>query len=174
MAVRGGCWAPTGSPVPTSAPTLHFSLFAVRLAGGPLLLLRLNAGVFTRGLLGPLQLTGQYLKYSLYHQVLLFLSQLSWTEFGQTLIICLTTAFNAFLKVNIEHDEYYFQQPNYHTTYLQLPFTRERECLLEMCLGLFHTPAKPLPESAREEWSEPVGGLQCHFCKSSLNCRCVT
>ena len=68
-------------------------------------------------------------------QVLLFMSQLSWLYSGPSLLICLTTAFNAFLK---------------------LPFTREKECLLEMCLGLFHAPAKPITEQAREEYSETI------------------
>ena len=81
---------------------------------------------------------GQYLKYNLYHQVLLFLSQLSWLYCGQTVLMCLTTAFNAFLK---------------------LPFTREKECLLEMCLGLFHAPAKPLSEEVREEYSDNIRDL---------------
>ena len=92
---------------------------------GPLMLLRLNSGVFSGGRLGPVQVVGQYLKHNLYHQVLLFLSQLSWLYSGNTLIICINTAFNAFLK---------------------LPFTREKECLLEMCLGLFHAPAKPITD----------------------------
>ena len=61
-------------------------------------------------------------------QVLLFMSQLSWLYSGPSLLICLTTAFNAFLK---------------------LPFTREKECLLEMCLGLFHAPAKPITDQVR-------------------------
>ena len=77
-----------------------------------------------------IQIVGQYLKYHLYHQVLLFMSQLSWLHTAPALILCLTTAFNAFLK---------------------LPFTREKECLLEMCLGLFHAPAKPI--------TEQVGGV---------------
>ena len=134
VTVRGCSWA-TGGQAQTQGAVMDLDLFLVRLAGGPLLLLRLNGGVFTGGRLGPTQIVSQYLKCSLYHQVLLFMSQLSWLYSGPSLLICLTTAFNAFLK---------------------LPFTREKECLLEMCLGLFHAPAKPITDQAREEYSETV------------------
>ena len=129
VTVRGGSWSLGQGTV------MDLDMFLVRLGGGPLLLLRLNGGVYTGGRLGPSQLVSQYLKASLYHQVLLFMSQLSWLYSGPSLLICLTTAFNAFLK---------------------LPFTREKECLLEMCLGLFHAPAKPITEQAREEYSETI------------------
>ena len=56
--------------------------------------------------------------------------------------MCLTTAFNAFLK---------------------LPFTREKECLLEMCLGLFHAPAKPISDEVRDDYSEAVRDLTRRF-----------
>ena len=85
------------------------------MTGAPLTMcpFRLNAGVYTGGRMGPLQIVGQYLKLHLYHQVtlglpvqtdhmvqvLLFLSQLSWTYSGHTLILCLSTAFNAFIKL---------------------------------------------------------------------------
>ena len=134
VTVRGCSWA-TGGQAQAQGAVMDLDLFLVRLAGGPLVLLRLNGGVFTGGRLGPTQIVSQYLKCSLYHQVLLFMSQLSWLYSGPSLLICLTTAFNAFLK---------------------LPFTREKECLLEMCLGLFHAPAKPITEQAREEYSETV------------------
>merc|ERR1719336_3087802 len=121
---------------------MDFNFFLLRFQGGPLALLRLNAGVYTGGKIGPLQMVGQYLKYNLYHQVLLFLSQLSWAYSGQTVLMCLTTAFNAFLK---------------------LPFTREKECLLEMCLGLFHAPAKPISDEVKDDHGEAVRDLTRRF-----------
>ena len=133
VTVRGCSWSTGGGQ--GQGTVMDLDLFLLRLAGGPLVLLRLNGGVFTGGRLGPSQIVSQYLKCSLYHQVLLFMSQLSWLYSGPSLLICLTTAFNAFLK---------------------LPFTREKECLLEMCLGLFHAPAKPITEQAREEYSETI------------------
>ena len=134
VTVRGCSWSLGGSQGQGNT-VMDLDLFLLRLAGGPLVLLRLDGGVFTGGRLGPSQIVSQYLKCSLYHQVLLFMSQLSWLYSGPSLLICISTAFNAFLK---------------------LPFTREKECLLEMCLGLFHAPAKPITEQAREEYSETI------------------
>ena len=34
-----------------------------------------------------------------------------------------------------------------------------QECLLEMCLGVFHTPARPITEDIREEYGEAVRDL---------------
>ena len=107
--LRGGCWAAPPSPS-CQDTSLAQHLFLLRWQGGPLALLRLNAGVYTGGRMGPLQLVAQYLKLHLYHQVLpspasppaqvlLFLSQLSWTHSGHILILCLATAFNAFIKL---------------------------------------------------------------------------
>ena len=157
VVVRGGEWCQGGRGGSTET-VMDYSMLLLRLQAGPLTLLRLNSGVYTRGKIGalqvreklendhntdishtdPLQIVGQYLKYNLYHQVLLFLSQLSWLYCGQTVLMCLTTAFNAFLK---------------------LPFTREKECLLEMCLGLFHAPAKPFSQEVKEEYSENIRDL---------------
>jgi len=143
--LKGGCWYEGQRDMKTSSlveTVMDYNFFLLRFQGGPLALLRLNGGVYTGGKIGPLQIVGQYLKYNLYHQVLLFLSQLSWAYSGQVVLMCLTTAFNAFLK---------------------LPFTREKECLLEMCLGLFHAPAKPIADQVRDDFSEAVRDLTRRF-----------
>jgi len=145
VVLKGGCWYQDMKDTKASSlveTVMDYNFFLLRFQGGPLALLRLNAGVYTGGKIGPLQMVGQYLKYNLYHQVLLFLSQLSWAYSGQTVLMCLTTAFNAFLK---------------------LPFTREKECLLEMCLGLFHAPAKPIADEVRDDFSEAVRDLTRRF-----------
>ena len=124
ITVKGASWCQGDS----SGNVIDQNQLMMRLQGGPLMVVRFNTGVYSGGRIGPVQIVAQYLKYNLYHQVLLFLSQLSWLYSGNTLIICLTQAFNAFLK---------------------LPFTREKECLLEMCLGLFHAPAKPITDQVK-------------------------
>jgi len=143
--LKGGCWFYKDKDSKSSSladTVMDYNFFLLRFQAGPLALLRLNGGVYTGGKIGPLQIVGQYLKYNLYHQVLLFLSQLSWAYSGQTVLMCLTTAFNAFLK---------------------LPFTREKECLLEMCLGLFHAPAKPISDEVKDDYSEAVRDLTRRF-----------
>jgi len=143
--LKGGCWYQNEKDTKASSfveTVMDYNFFLMRFQGGPLALLRLNAGVYTGGKIGPLQIVGQYLKCNLYHQVLLFLSQLSWVYSGQSVLMCLTTAFNAFLK---------------------LPFTREKECLLEMCLGLFHAPAKPITDEVKDDFSEAVRDLTRRF-----------
>jgi WD40 repeat protein len=145
VVLKGGCWYQNEKDTKESSlveSVMDYNFFLLRFQGGPLALLRLNGGVYTGGRIGPLQIVGQYLKYNLYHQVLLFLSQLSWVYSGQAVLMCLTTAFNAFLK---------------------LPFTREKECLLEMCLGLFHAPAKTISDEVRDEFSEAVRDLTRRF-----------
>ena len=65
VTVRGCSWSSGGQ---AQSSVMELDLFLVRLAGGPLVLLRLNGGVFTGGRLGPSQIVAQYLKYNLYHQ----------------------------------------------------------------------------------------------------------
>lgn len=91
-----------------------------------MILVRISGGVFSSGALGPPQLTAQYLKYAQYHQVLLLLNQLDWATQGQVILTCLNTMFNKLLRVH--------------------PFNRETESLMEMCLGLFYAPNKPIGE----------------------------
>ena len=93
-------------------------------------------------------------------QVLLFLSHLSWTYSGHTLILCLSTAFNAFIKL-----PYTREKVSKHIFYVYLgsKLTHLQECLLEMCLGVFHTPSRPICEEAREEHGEAVRDLTRRF-----------
>ena len=95
------------------------------IQGGPVLMLRINGGVYGSGKLGPAQFTAEYLKIGQYHSVLLLLNELDWISQGTTILSCLNTVFNKLLK---------------------LEFSRDTEALLEMCLGLFYAPGKPIPD----------------------------
>ena len=54
VTVRGGSWWCRGQES-NQDTVMDFSLLLLRLQGGPLTLLRLNSGVYTRGKIGPLQ-----------------------------------------------------------------------------------------------------------------------
>ena len=105
-----------------------------------MVLVRISGGCFSSpspGSLGPLQLTADYLAHDQYQQALLLLNQLDWKTNGQTLMISITTVFHKILRK-------------------QMPFTPDKESLLEMCLGLFHAPTKPIPDEVKQ------------FCKNEL------
>lgn len=105
-----------------------WSLSSSIIQGGPVLLLRINGGVYGSGKLGPAQFTAEYLKIGQYHSVLLLLNELDWITQGTTILSCLNTVFNKLLK---------------------LEFSRDTETLMEMCLGLFYAPSKPIPDEVR-------------------------
>ena len=103
------------------------------LQGGPFVLVRISGGCFSSpspGSLGPLQISSDYLAHDQYQQALLLLNQLDWRTQGQTLIISITNVFHKILRTQIQ-------------------FTPDKESLLEMCLGLFHAPTKPIPDEVR-------------------------
>ena len=54
VVVRGGQWCQGGQTV------MDYSMLLLRLQAGPLALLRLNSGVYTRGKIGPLQVGRNY------------------------------------------------------------------------------------------------------------------
>ena len=54
--VRGGSWSCGGQDRPHDS-VMDYSLLLLRLQAGPLTLLRLNSGVYTRGKIGPLQVS---------------------------------------------------------------------------------------------------------------------
>jgi len=115
---------------------------ALRYHGGPVLMLRINGGVYGSGKLGPAQFTAEYLKIGQYHSVLLLLNELDWISQGTTILSCLNTVFNKLLK---------------------LEFSRDTEALLEMCLGLFYAPGKPIPDETLDEFSDQIHDLTRKF-----------
>ena len=105
------------------------------LQGGPFVLVRVSGGCLSSpcpGSLGPLQISADYLAHDQYQQALLLLNQLDWKSQGQTLIISITNVFHKILRLPVQ-------------------FTPDKEALLEMCLGLFHAPTKPIPDEVREQ-----------------------
>ena len=54
VVVRGGEWCEGGQGGSTET-VMDYSMLLLRLQAGPLTLLRLNSGVYTRGKIGPLQ-----------------------------------------------------------------------------------------------------------------------
>ena len=59
VVVRGGQWCQGGQAGLTET-VMDYSLLLLRLQAGPLTLLRLNSGVYTRGKIGPLQVGRNY------------------------------------------------------------------------------------------------------------------
>ena len=59
VVVRGGSWCSRGeiSELSPHHSVMDYSMLLVRLQAGPLTLLRLNSGVYTRGKIGPLQVS---------------------------------------------------------------------------------------------------------------------
>ena len=90
-----------------------------------MILMKIFGGVYNSGSLGPIQLTNQDLKNQNYHQGLMLLNQMDWVEKGQSILICLNTTFNRLLRLN---------------------FSKEVESLMELCLGLYYSPNKPIPD----------------------------
>ncbi len=109
---------------------------------------RISGGVFSSGALGPTQIVNQYLSHQHYQsvsesttasssvnrchcriQVLLLLNQLDWSRQGQTILTCLSVTFNKLSRCS--------------------SLGPDEEALMEMCLGLFHAPTKPIPEEVR-------------------------
>ena len=112
-------------------------------------MLRINGGVYGCGKLGPAQFTAEYLKIGQYHSVLLLLNELDWISQGTTILSCLNTVFNKLLK---------------------LEFSRDTEALMEMCLGLFYAPGKPISDEVRTRvsWGVVFG---CRHLLSSMHSR---
>lgn len=133
------------SEVPCPMETSAQNYLLLRFQGGPLGIMKVNGGVFgtSAGALGPQELTAQYLKTNSYHSVLLLLNQLDWSTQGETIV----TAFNT----------------TFHKLHRQPVFCRENEALMEMCLGLFYAPNKPIPDEILDEFSEQVHDITRKF-----------
>lgn len=127
---------------PCSMAVMAQNYLILQFFGGPLVLVNICGGVLNSGALGPFQIVAQYLKHQQYHQILLFLNQLDWLEMGQTILTCINTTFIKLLRV---------------------PFSREIETLLEMCLGLFYSPNKPIPVEVMDEYAEQIHDLTRKF-----------
>jgi len=109
---------------------------AVLFSGGPLAMLKINSGVFSDGDMDFDHLTADYLRARLYKPLLLCLSQLDWNHHSQMLLRCLSSAFN----------KMYREAQN---STLEEEEREEMESLLEMCLGLYYSPNKPIDEEVR-------------------------
>ncbi|XP_059099079.1 WD repeat-containing and planar cell polarity effector protein fritz homolog isoform X2 [Tigriopus californicus] len=127
---------------PCSMALMAQNYLMLQFFGGPLVLVNICGGVLNSGALGPFQIVAQYLKHQQYHQILLFLNQLDWLDAGQTILTCINTTFTKLLRV---------------------PFSREIETLLEMCLGLFYSPNKPIPVEVMDEYAEQIHDLTRKF-----------
>ena len=119
----------------------------LRFQSGPLVNLQISGGALssTPGALGPVEITSSYLTNNQYNQVLLFLNQLDWSSQGQTILTCINMTFNRLVRSFIANP------------------TRETEALMEMSLGLFYAPARPIPEDVAEEFSEQIHDLTRRF-----------
>ena len=51
----------------------------------------------------------------------------------------------------------------FHKLFRQPELTKENEALMEMCLGLFYSPNRPIPEDTIDEFSEQVHDIARKF-----------
>ena len=118
--------------------------FCVRFHAGPIIVGKLASGVLNSvSALGPSQICASHLRDCRFREAILLIGRLDWASKAQTVLYCLSTTFNKLLRTT--------------------PYSAETETLLEMCLGLFYVPAKPIPEDIGEEFSEQIHDLSRKF-----------
>ena len=106
--------------------------------------MRFSGGVMTSsGSYGPIQLISEHLKHNNYHAALLFMNQMDWPTQGETILIGINKTF--------------------HKLFRQAELTKENESLMEMGLGLFYAPNRPIPEETIDEFSEQVHDIARKF-----------
>ncbi len=121
-----------------------FNLLTIRFHGGPIALLRFSGGVLSSsGSLGPIQIINQHLQSNNYQAALLFMNQMDWPTQGETILIGINKTF--------------------HKLFRQAELTKDNESWMEMCLGLFYAPSRPMPEETIDEFSEQVHDLARKF-----------
>ncbi len=120
-----------------------FNYLMLRFNSGPLALIRWSGGVFGSGTLGATQMISQYLKGNNFHSALLLMTQLDWISQGETIMTCLNMTF--------------------HRLFRQPVLSRETESLMEMCLGLFYAPSRPIPDEVMDEFAEQVHDIARKF-----------
>jgi hypothetical protein len=128
---------------PSFMEIMAFNYLLLRFHNGPLALMRLSGGVYGSGSLGPNQIINQHLKSNNFHAVLLLLNQMDWARQGEAIMISMNTMF--------------------HKLFRQPILTRENESLMEMCLGLFYAPNRPIAEDIMDEFSEQVHDITRKF-----------
>ncbi|XP_035679545.1 WD repeat-containing and planar cell polarity effector protein fritz homolog [Branchiostoma floridae] len=109
---------------------------------GPLALLRFHLGVFSRGRLGAQELISEFLKSGQVDQGVDLLNALNWNTAGDTCLTCLNMIFHHLMKQKLN---------------------AEREAQLEMCLGSFYAPTRPLTEVIVLTYRDPISRLARRF-----------
>ena len=114
----------------------------VRFHGGPIAVIKLEAGVLSSGSLGPLQITAEYLKQRQFRPAIMLLNRLDWNTQSTLIMTCLGTIFTRLMRAK---------------------YSPEIEVCLEMCLGLFYSPNKSISEEVIDECSEQIHDLSRKF-----------
>ena len=95
------------------------------------------------GSYGPIQIINQHLQSNNYQAALLFMNQMDWPTQGETIMIGINKTFHKL-----------FRLPK---------LTKENETWMEMCLGLFYAPNRPIPDETIDEFSEQVHDIARKF-----------
>ncbi|XP_068088454.1 WD repeat-containing and planar cell polarity effector protein fritz homolog isoform X2 [Hyperolius riggenbachi] len=125
-------WA---APRTTSDNVDIHNLLFLRFHGGPLGVLQLKLGAVSRGLLGPVELVSQYLRYDEVDDAIGMLSSMNWNTAAQQCYICMSAIMNHLLKQKL---------------------TPEKEAQLEACLGTFYSLGRPLMDAIILEYRDPI------------------
>ena len=100
-------------------------------------------------ILGPIQIVNQHLQHNNYNAVLLLLNQMDWPTQGESILIGMNKLFHKLIR--------------------QSELTRENESWMEMCLGLFYAPNRPIPDDIIDEFSEQVHDITRKFFHRYVN-----
>ena len=137
-------WCERNTLQPSSMEAMAFNYLHLRFQNGPLALFRFSGGVLeASGSLGPIQIVNQHLQNNNYNAVLLFLNQMDWPSQGESILIGMNKLFHKLMR--------------------QKELTPENESWMEMCLGLFYAPNRPIPDEIIDEFSEQVHDITRKF-----------
>ncbi|KAK2170734.1 hypothetical protein LSH36_1g25000 [Paralvinella palmiformis] len=109
---------------------------------GPMVMLQFYLGVLSNGILSPLSLVHQYIKYRQLDEAIKLLCGLNWSMEGQTCYACLSAIVNHLLRQ---------------------PLNANRESQLETVLGTFYAPIRPLSEGTVLEYRDAISRLARRF-----------
>ena len=137
-------WCDKSKFPPTMMETMAFNYLLIRFQTGPLALVRFSGGVLaSSGSFGVIPMINQHLRFKNFHAALLLMNQMDWPSQGESILIGINKTF--------------------HKLYRQPELTKENETMMEMCLGLFYAPNRPIPEGTIDEFSEQVHDIARKF-----------
>ena len=109
---------------------------------GPLCMLRLELGICTRGIIGPIELLCEYMKSNQLSEAVALLNALNWNNSSNTCFKCLILLSDHLFK---------------------LPYSLSHEECLENTLGSFYSPKQPLFEDVLIQYRDGISRIARRF-----------